>query len=402
MKFTQGELREAFQVDTHSEVPNYDVVRVRLKRTLRSRNWQDASRGRVSSQPEHHLYYANILGRNLEMDLKRNQALFTRNLSVTRKTSGGRSTTIPRKLRNCHYVGVNGTMVAAFSECDSDGGISGVILLPEEVLQVKPLPSRLRHLVPDLPTHRGLELDPESDDLPHLLYTAWQQNFLDNRVAHGFLEREAAVTWGDQRSRHPNHVTFNRTPPYRRFSNRRTRRPLRYTHPDRRQRAGRRTTTYPNKRGFPVVNFLPPTLSDEAIPRRPSTKPKFLELAVFVDSAAYSKFIDFLGSEAKLTDFVMGYINQVQAIYLQPSLQERVHISIVHLELQETQPDDLPHYDGNRDQLLSSFCKYQSKRNPGDDTDPRHWDVALYLSGLNFFAIEEGRKNVVTMGTSVS
>lgn len=78
-----------------------------------------------------------------------------------------------------------------------------------------------------------------------------------------------------------------------------------------RQRAGRRTTTYPNKRGFPVVNFLPPTLSDEAIPRRPSTKPKFLELAVFVDSAAYSKFIDFLGSEAKLTDFVMGYINQV-------------------------------------------------------------------------------------------
>jgi hypothetical protein len=33
----------------------------------------------------------------------------------------------------------------------------------------------------------------------------------------------------------------------------------------------------------------------------------------------------------------------------------------------------------------------QSKKNPGEDSDPKHWDVGLYLSGLDFWAVEGGQ-----------
>lgn len=45
------------------------------------------------------------------------------------------------------------------------------------------------------------------------------------------------------------------------------------------------------------------------------------------------------------------------------------------------QPYDLPHYDGERGKLLDSFCAYQEDLNPSGDTNPEHWDMAVYVSG---------------------
>lgn len=53
-------------------------------------------------------------------------------------------------------------------------------------------------------------------------------------------------------------------------------------------------------------------------------------------------------------------------------------------------------FEGDRDKLLSSFCDYQSNLNQASD-NPAHWDMALYLSSLNFFGIDSGRKNSITM-----
>ncbi|XP_064479406.1 A disintegrin and metalloproteinase with thrombospondin motifs adt-1-like [Ornithodoros turicata] len=158
---------------------------------------------------------------------------------------------------------------------------------------------------------------------------------------------------------------------------------------------------HPQRRNFTTVDKRDPGVMDlvsEILQQRSNAKPKFLELAVFVDEAAYKLFMDFTKDEAKFSNIILGYINQVQALYLQPSMKEKVHVSLVHMELQEQQPNDLPHHDGNRDSLLSSFCKYQASRNPGDDSDPGHWDSALYLSGLNFYGMDGGKKNAVTMG----
>ena len=38
--------------------------------------------------------------------------------------------------------------------------------------------------------------------------------------------------------------------------------------------------------------------------------------------------------------------------------------------------------------------------NPGDDSDPNHWDIALLVSGVDFWAIDDrtGRRSYGTMG----
>ena len=46
---------------------------------------------------------------------------------------------------------------------------------------------------------------------------------------------------------------------------------------------------------------------------------------------------------------------------------------------------------------MDSFCSYQQARNPREGLDG-HWDMALYISGLDFFAWENGRKDSATMG----
>uniref|UniRef100_A0A453YZI8 Peptidase M12B domain-containing protein n=1 Tax=Anopheles gambiae TaxID=7165 RepID=A0A453YZI8_ANOGA len=118
-----------------------------------------------------------------------------------------------------------------------------------------------------------------------------------------------------------------------------------------------------------------------------------IELAVFFDEAAYKTFAPYFDyNDAALRDFILAYINGIQALYHHPSLGQGVDIALVYLELMRTQPSAMPHYNGERNQLLDSFCAYQSVLNRG------RWDMALYLSGLDFYAIENGRRAGGTMG----
>jgi hypothetical protein len=39
--------------------------------------------------------------------------------------------------------------------------------------------------------------------------------------------------------------------------------------------------------------------------------------------------------------------------------------------------------------------------NKPSDSDAEHWDMALLLSGLDFYAVEKGKNNYVTMGTQM-
>lgn len=51
------------------------------------------------------------------------------------------------------------------------------------------------------------------------------------------------------------------------------------------------------------------------------------------------------------------------------------------MDIMKVQPRRLPHYDGDRSQLLNSFCEYQHELNSQDDQYDEHWDMALYVSG---------------------
>nr|XP_026494741.1 A disintegrin and metalloproteinase with thrombospondin motifs adt-2-like [Vanessa tameamea] len=154
----------------------------------------------------------------------------------------------------------------------------------------------------------------------------------------------------------------------------------------------------------------PPSPLDDARPlrhtaRRPRIRPNkpapssyTIEIALFLDEAAYKLFYPHLNyNEADLRDMLLAYINGVQALYHHSSLGTSVQLSLVRLTLLRTQPSSLTAH-AERGRLLDSFCDYQRNLNVDDDDDPQHWDMALLLSGLDFYSEEGGHRNGVTMG----
>ncbi|KAK0085812.1 hypothetical protein PV325_004374 [Microctonus aethiopoides] len=133
--------------------------------------------------------------------------------------------------------------------------------------------------------------------------------------------------------------------------------------------------------------------------RRKSTEELTVELAVFFDEPGYQLFLPFFDKdEKKMRDMLLAYINAIQALFYHPSLGTRINIALVRLDMMKKQPKTLPHFNGERMKLLNSFCNYTATNNPPDDDHPNHWDVGLYVSGLDFYAVENGKKNGVTMG----
>jgi len=130
----------------------------------------------------------------------------------------------------------------------------------------------------------------------------------------------------------------------------------------------------------------------------------FIETGLFLDAAAFQTYKYFYTTagypnpDQKIRDLLLSFMNAIQAVYHFPSLGTTVQFSLVKLEIQKTQPADLPTYDGERGRLLTSFCNYQGQHNPDGDGNPHHWDIGLYVSGLDFFAFEGSRKNTATMG----
>ena len=74
----------------------------------------------------------------------------------------------------------------------------------------------------------------------------------------------------------------------------------------------------------------------------------------------------------------------------------QVTFSLVHLEIQKT--SKFNNHGGDRGPLLTSFCEYQGSQNPGDDSNPDHWDIGLLVSGVDFWAMSGSKKSYLTMG----
>lgn len=123
-----------------------------------------------------------------------------------------------------------------------------------------------------------------------------------------------------------------------------------------------------------------------------------VEVALFFDEAGYERFAPlFRYDSEKISDLLLAYLNGVQALYYHPSLGEPIDIILVYMEIMKQQPKELPTYNGERSDLLDAFCLYQTAKNPRDGEEG-HWDMALYVSGLDFFAWENGKKDSATMG----
>nr|XP_012214457.1 PREDICTED: A disintegrin and metalloproteinase with thrombospondin motifs 19-like isoform X2 [Linepithema humile] len=109
-----------------------------------------------------------------------------------------------------------------------------------------------------------------------------------------------------------------------------------------------------------------------------------IELAVFVDKTARELLFPFLDKDdEKVRNLILAYINGIQAVFHHPSFGVPIDISLIYLEIMETQPSDLPN-GGDAYMLLITFCKYMIIRNLSDD-NPRHWDIGLYVTGIDLY-----------------
>ena len=116
--------------------------------------------------------------------------------------------------------------------------------------------------------------------------------------------------------------------------------------------------------------------------------PKTIEMAIFFDHVAYSRF-SVLYSDEEIEELLLAYVNQVHALYHVPSLGQQVDITIIYLEIQKTAMFD--NHDGEYKELLDAFCNYNNNKNPEDDQgNPRHWDVGVLLSGLDIWGKSNG------------
>ncbi|XP_059475973.1 A disintegrin and metalloproteinase with thrombospondin motifs adt-2-like [Neocloeon triangulifer] len=349
-------------VSASSAAPEYQVVFMNPPLMV------EGAEGEGGEGTEELKYEFRAFNVPVSLNLKRNPYLIAPSFKTFKHNDGARrilSRTPPR----CHYLHRNGDSVAAISMCEPNE-VRGVVLLSNETLQISPLSQRLRTIIMEREAAVIVEGQGPSP-VPHLVRRAPLMS-VDSLLGDAvplIYDKEAAVLAEkaeDLVGKEQRNFEFfdeeNINEDENNFDDEDDEKTVR-------KRYSRETTDY------------------------------ILELGVFFDEAGYRLFSPFFNYDDKqIRDMLLAYMNAIQALYLHPSLGRTVQLSIVRLDLFASQPSDMPHYGGERGQLLDSFCAWNEKHNPKSDSDPGHWDMGLYVSGLDFFAYEGNQKSGVTMG----
>ncbi|XP_059608052.1 A disintegrin and metalloproteinase with thrombospondin motifs adt-1-like [Phlebotomus argentipes] len=315
-------LRYYFETDTVNSVPEYEIQPLIV-----------AERSAFGDSGERNLRLNfTAFNQPFALDFSPNRYLISPQIRIIELGEVAETLEIPEEDRNCHFLSSSGGIIAAVSVCEEEeDALSGIILMDDDTLEIRPLNDRLQRLL------------------------SVQEALLDTSVRPGtpHIIRKA--------SRLPAFSTFSQD----------------FTL--------RSDLTFPEDQSSGRMGFR--------------DLKSIVELGVFFDEPAYRIFAPFFQYDAKkLRNMILAYLNGVQALYHHPSLTEEVDIVVVYMEIMRRQPRDLPHHDGERSALLDSFCAYQKRLNSASDADPQHWDMAVYISGLDFFAWESGKRNGVTMG----
>ncbi|XP_058447039.1 A disintegrin and metalloproteinase with thrombospondin motifs adt-2-like [Malaya genurostris] len=281
----------------------------------------------------------------------RTNLVTTKTKFVTRSANGSSEEYVHQSTNDCHYLHVDHESTAAVTSCDLRN-YHGIVFLPNQTLEIQPLNDRLRNLIP----FYGHFLV-ESQNLHLIKKTSFEDVIFEDDLLH----RKNLITPTKGSDIHLLGDTLDQN---------------NYT-----------------------LDGLEELYESQGPGSESRQRRLTIELGLFFDEAAYRIFAPhFDGDDMRLKDFILAYVNAIQALYHHPSLGTPVDITVVYLEIMKGQPKEMPHFNGERESLLDSFCLYQNNLNRGDDNDPNHWDLGLYVSGLDFYAIENGRRNGVTMG----
>ncbi|XP_026677064.1 A disintegrin and metalloproteinase with thrombospondin motifs adt-1-like, partial [Diaphorina citri] len=333
------------------------------------------------------IVHLRAFGRHLELKLVPNENLLSANFQFNIISDEGSVTDAQYPLE-CHYIFTNESVTAAVSYCPGIL-VRGFIFLSDDTWEVLPLNNRLealldsnydsnwgRHIVKRVSLPQDAFDDVIREDLPDLSQESFMP--LSSPMANLFRFHRGKRARGSFRSTDFNSEQFR----YRSALNSG---PFRY-------RSADAIRSYPFRYGSAFRSY--PFRYRSAGESNPT-----LETALFLDEPGYILFsLYFNNDDQKLRDMLLAYVNAVQALYHHTSTGQYLDIVLVRLDIFKKQPMDLPHYGGDRSRLLDSFCSYAAKHNPASDENPDHWDISLYVSGLDFYAIENGMHSGATMG----
>lgn len=105
-----------------------------------------------------------------------------------------------------------------------------------------------------------------------------------------------------------------------------------------------------------------------------------IDVAIFVDEMENSSN-DF--NNKILHTMVINFMKRVQEIFHHPSLGTKINITITHIEMIESHSKKIPHYSGNADLILDSFCDYQNV-----NVTTKTWDLGIYLTSIDLNRVE--------------
>ncbi|ODN05173.1 A disintegrin and metalloproteinase with thrombospondin motifs 18 [Orchesella cincta] len=138
-------------------------------------------------------------------------------------------------------------------------------------------------------------------------------------------------------------------------------------------------------------NFLPPSpialanrkkrpnKASQSTTSSSSTPPRVVEIAVFVDEKLFKVWEGRYPKETKtsLNQYVLAVINNMNSLYKQPTMTEKISFRLVHVEIQTQKPSYMKDYSGAATKYLKSFCEYAAEKNQMGSL----WDHALLLTG---------------------
>ncbi|XP_067660632.1 A disintegrin and metalloproteinase with thrombospondin motifs 15-like [Haliotis asinina] len=102
----------------------------------------------------------------------------------------------------------------------------------------------------------------------------------------------------------------------------------------------------------------------------------FLEMLLVADKTMHRYHGD------DLVNYMLTAANVAAGRYLDSSLGVPIHVTVIRLMVLQEHTDGL-NITSDADYTLNSFCQWQEKFNPHDDTDPRHVDAASLMTREN-------------------
>jgi len=369
----EDELNRIFGVNHESKTDDYQVIYIRQHRRAKRFNVDDLKvdtleKRNAIDDRAHYSFAAN--GKEYTLMPRLNNFLIAPSMKTVVHSNDAKRETIDHvPAAECHFLHVDEDLVAAFSHC-SDNEIHGYLLDGGKALEIRPLTPRLRKLLPEYS---------EDNKKEEILLVA----------AHILRPADPIPDSLNDNAGYPGNATERLTVEKR--------------------KSKPKSKSLEKSKSKPKSKVLESGAKTNLITKSDDVKSqvqsksvgKILELAIFVDEAAVKLFMPYLGLKdyAKLRELVLAFVNGMQALYHLSSLGTRIELSIVYMEFHAKQPSTLATHGGERGQLLNSFCQYQSKLNTPSDKDAEHWDMALYLSGLDFWAKDSrGKPSYVTMG----